>query len=97
MPKYETELLRAARGVATYQRQIRRLRRQLKEATKNLRLERKHLTALARAGAPPEPEIAPSRLFSGVVGYALPPREEKETIQVHSRIDHLPSPLEEVL
>lgn len=71
MPRYEVELVRAARAVAKYQREIRRLRRQLKEAQKNLRLERKHLKALARLSEPPAPDVAPSRLFSGVVGYKL--------------------------
>lgn len=75
MPRYEVELVRAARAVAKHQRDIRRLRRQLKEAQKNLRLERKHLKALARLSEPPAPDVAPSRLFSNAVGHALPARE----------------------
>lgn len=72
MPRYEVELVRAARAVATQQRIIRRLRRQIKEAMKILRLERQHLRALARANEPPlTPDVAPSRLFSGVVGHKL--------------------------
>lgn len=66
MPSHSTELLKAARAVARYQRTIRELRRRIKDAQKNLRLEQRHLRALAQLVS--EPDVAPLRLFSGDVG-----------------------------
>jgi uncharacterized protein YeeX (DUF496 family) len=66
MPSNESELVRAARAVARYQRVIRELRRRIKDAQKNLRLEQKHLRALAQATT--APDVAPMRLFGGDVG-----------------------------
>jgi hypothetical protein len=66
MPTYEQSLVQHARAVARYQREIRDLHKRLKTARANLRLEQKHLRALAQRDR--EPDIAPMRLFGGAVG-----------------------------
>lgn len=60
MPTHEQELMRAARAVARYQATIRGLRKRIKEAQAGLRLEQKHLRALATMHGE---QTAPSRLF----------------------------------
>ena len=67
MPTYEGEIVHAARAVARYQRVIRDLRRRLKAAQRDLRLEQKHLRALAQREV--RPDIVPLRCFDGAVGF----------------------------
>lgn len=67
---HEAELLRCARNVARLQTQRRKLKRQLKKTDADLRLERKHLRALANMNLR-EPDILPSRLFGPGVGHKV--------------------------
>lgn len=67
---YEQALLTAARKVATLQAKRRRYRKLLKEIDVDLRHEKKMLRALATRDDAPRPDVAPSRLFGGTVGYA---------------------------
>lgn len=67
MPTYEQELLRSARNLARLQTQRRRLKRQLKACEKDIRAERKNLSALANRNT--DPDIIPSRVFGDGVGH----------------------------
>lgn len=76
MPTNETELLRTARTIARLQTQCRKLRRQLKAAKADLRLERKHLKALGALTSEPRSDVFPSKVFGDGVGH-LAEREPK--------------------
>lgn len=67
---HETELLRAARAVSRLQRSIAKHRRAIKKDKADLKLERKHLRALANVDSERRPDVAPSRLFGSGVGMA---------------------------
>lgn len=73
---YEQALLTAARKVATLQAKRRRYRKLLKEIDADLRHEKKMLRALATRDDAPRPDVAPSRLFGGTVGYPLSVEDE---------------------
>ena len=63
---FEAELVRCARNVARLQTRLRRLRREIKKTSADLRTERRHLRALAASNT--DPDVAPSRVFGGGVG-----------------------------
>lgn len=67
MPTNEQEILRAARNLARLGTQRRKLKRQLKQVEKDLRLERRHMKALVSLHAT-DPDVIPSRLFGSGVG-----------------------------
>lgn len=73
----EAELVRCARTVARLQTRRRRLKREIKKIDADLKVERRHLRALAAPNSG-EPDIVPSRLFGPGVGHKVRDRAEPQ-------------------
>ena len=68
MPTYADELIARARELQRLLTKRRRLRRHLRDVERDVRHVRKMLAAVKLASEGREPDIAPDRLFGGVVG-----------------------------
>lgn len=68
MQMRDAELIATVRKIAALQTKARRLRRQLKRVSTDLRHERRMLRGLRQAINNP-PDVVPSRLIAGVGGF----------------------------
>lgn len=69
MNTYEEDLIRRARELQRLATRRRKLKRQLKHVDTEIKVCRKHLTAIKQASEGRRPDVAPNRLDGGVSGF----------------------------
>lgn len=72
MPTYEEDLIKRARELQRLATKRRKLKRQLKQVTVEMRHARKMLKAVQAASEGRRPDIAPNRLDGGASGFTMP-------------------------
>lgn len=77
MPTYEEDLIKRARELQRLATRRRKLKRQLKEVDREIKICRKFLSAIKQASEGRRPDIMPSHLTNGVTG--LTPSQRRNT------------------
>lgn len=72
MPTYEEDLIKRARELQRLATKRRKLKRQLKQVTVEMRHARKLLKAVQAASEGRRPDVMPNRLDGGASGFAMP-------------------------
>lgn len=82
MPTYEEDLIKRARELQRLATKRRKLKRQLKQVTVEMRHARKLLKAVQAASEGRRPDVMPNRLDGGASGFAMPAAEPAELTSV---------------